>query len=230
MLSDCLDGFGDLSPEQVTGAGKRVFQDVQAVLNSRLGSEALIICKENAGFRHRVRGVYEAGGVGVADGSLQVLTFILENLLDLFLQVVFLSADLGAYREQGAAQNAAVLIANLRLEAIVEVAVFSQPFQGSNCGGKDRVQFGSMMLPVLIEGDKSQFGFGVKKVIEAAFFDASLVADVIDGRGAVRARPDQLFDGFHQSLFRITDAAHRICSFSLLYRIVDPLQRQDELF
>src|SRR5439155_14219873 len=36
-----------------------------------------------------------------------------------------------------------------------------------------------------------------------------LFADLIDGRAAVRAFPDQLPDGSHQSFFGITDAAHK---------------------
>jgi hypothetical protein len=43
---------------------------------------------------------------------------------------------------------------------------------------------------------------------EAAFPDLGLLANRIDGRPAAGPRPDQFPNGFHQSLFGITDAAH----------------------
>lgn len=65
-----------------------------------------------------------------------------------------------------------------------------------------------MPLPILIQSGLGQFRLGIEEVIEAALFHPRLVADLVDGRAAVGTRPDQLFDGFHQSFFGITDAAH----------------------
>ena len=75
-------------------------------------------------------------------------------------------------------------------------------------GGIDGIEVRPIFLPFRLEGGLGEGGFVVEEIVEAAFFDAGLVADLVDRGAVVGAGPEQLGDGIHQSFFGITGAAH----------------------
>jgi hypothetical protein len=53
-----------------------------------------------------------------------------------------------------------------------------------------------------------QIGFGLEKVIETAFVDASTLTHLIDADGVVAVIPQQLESNFKQAIFSCTGSAH----------------------
>src|SRR5207245_718390 len=131
---------------------------------------------------------------------------------------------------QWAAQHTAVFRPDLTLKSISEVTIAPEPFQRRNRGREERIEVLANVLPILIDCLDGQIGFRVEKVIKAALLHAGLFTDLIDGRAAIRACPNQLSHSFHQSLFGITHAPHMLCYLLFFFYYNDSLARVDCLF
>ena len=81
----------------------------------------------------------------------------------------------------------------IRLDTLVFIAIFAittQPFQRRNRGGKNGIQLGALAVPVRLQGGQCKIRFRIEEIIETPLFDARLVANLVDGRGAIRSVPD----------------------------------------
>src|SRR5437870_2817268 len=153
----------------------------------------------------------------IANRRLQILAFVLENFLNLFLQSVLLCADFRTQSKERTSEHTAAFGLDFLLKTAAVFAVSPKPFQRRNRRRKERVQFCSLALPLLIDCDHSEVGLGIEKVIETSFFHPCLLANLINRRAAIGTRPDQLPDSFHQSLFGIAYSTHKT-SFQSLFK------------
>src|SRR6266540_809820 len=156
--------------------------------------------------------------MGIADGRLKILAFLVEDRLDFFLQTIFLGADFSTQRKQWTTQHTAEFFFDFRLKTTAVLAIFAKAFQGRDSRREERVEFGTSEFPLRVDCGRGKVRLRVKEIIKASLFDPRLLADLIDCGAAIRARPDQIPDGFHQSLFGITDAAHKTFLFSISVR------------
>src|SRR5439155_17849878 len=152
----------------------------------------------------------------------QVSAFLVEYFLDFLLQPIFLCADFGAEREERTTEHTAEFSFAFDLKLVAVIAISPKSFQGWKRGRKQRIEFMPSFLPLPVDRCRCQVGFRVKEIIKATLFDPRLLADLVYGSAPIRAGPDQFPDGFHQSLFGITDATHKTIRSSIPR---PPLQR-----
>src|SRR5262249_12560810 len=122
----------------------------------------------------------------------------------------FLGANFRTNREQRASKHIAVFLAQFRLNTITIIAILLQALQRRNGRGENGVEFRAVQLPLLIQSGDAQFHFRLEEIIKAALLDPGFIADLVDGGGTIRARPNELCHGIHQSLSGITYTAHKI--------------------
>jgi hypothetical protein len=88
------------------------------------------------------------------------------------------------------------------------IEVITKAVEWRDLGGEHLVETGAFGLTIGLDGFGGEGGFGLEKVIEAAFADAGLEADGIDGGGAVAVFPDEGTGGFHEAEFGVADPGH----------------------
>src|SRR5947208_7166836 len=105
----------------------------------------------------------------IANRRLQILPFVIENFLNLFLQTVLLRADFRTQGEERASEHTAAFGLDFRLKTTGVIAVSAKSFQRRKRRGKQRVQFPSSALPLLINCGHGEVGLGIEEVIETPF-------------------------------------------------------------
>src|SRR5262249_15736993 len=116
--------------------------------------------------------------------------------------------------KQRTPEHTAVFAANFLLKSVVILAIPLQPLQRRNGRRKNSVEINPMLFPLLIQRHQREVRLRLEEIIEAPFLDSRLLADLIDRRAAEGTRPEQFSDGFHQSIFCITDSTHIVLLFS----------------
>src|SRR2546426_285722 len=137
----------------------------------------------------------QSGGVGIADGRFEVLSFIVQDLLNLLLQAILLRADFRAQGEQRATEHTAALGLDLSLKPITIITILPDALKWWNGWRKQRVKLHALPLPLRIDCRNRQVRLGVEEVIKAPLFNPRLLADLVDRCAAVGAGPDEFADG-----------------------------------
>src|SRR4029450_9524004 len=95
---------------------------------------------DQAGLGCRIRGMNQAGGVGIANGRLQVLERMGHDCLDLLPETLVLGADLGSQRAKRTAQHTTMLGVEFCLLSKLELAVIPDALQWWHRSGEDRIR------------------------------------------------------------------------------------------
>src|SRR5205807_4904974 len=128
--------FGSLYSQQFVCPPNSVAEDLQFVMNPRLGQQPLIIGEKRPCLRSRVGRVNHSSGVRIANGRFKILALLIEDFLDSLLQTVFLCADLRAQRKQRTAEDASALAPDLSLNTVTVIAIPAEAIERRNCWGK----------------------------------------------------------------------------------------------
>ena len=143
-----------------------------------------------------------AFGLCVANGGDDVGAFaavdVLNGLPDDFLLRTKLAADGG----EGAANDVAVLFLFSGLDVDDVIEIFFQALQGTAFGGENCVVGGTQVLPIVFQRRGGQFGLRFEKVVKAAFFELTGIAQVINANRAIAGAGNQVARRFQQPEFR----------------------------
>src|SRR6266478_6316916 len=200
--------MGTCYTQNILGHVLEIADQLDVVLNSRLGERPVIAGKECPRFGFGIWRHNQSLRMRVPDSGLEILYLPSPDAVDGSPHDLVLCAHFTPDAQERAAQDGAARFLKFGQTVVHIIKVVIEPFERWNCWRKKSIHVRLVLVPFRFQCSGGELGLRLEEIIKASLFCAGALADRVHRSGAVAVFPHQIQRRVGQALLHVTYSWH----------------------